>query len=65
MLQGFIFILCVQDFVGAGFCRSSPFGTEQQRNAAMTCEGCSLKFNVFKRRVSLLFIMHDKLFLVI
>lgn len=48
----YFFMLCVQDFVGAGFCRSGSFGTEQQRSAAMTCEGCSIKFTVFKRRVS-------------
>jgi hypothetical protein len=45
-----ILIFFAQDFVGAGFCRG---GTEQQRRAAMACEGCSIKFTVFKRKVSI------------
>lgn len=38
--------------MGAGFCRGNSVGTEQQRRAAMICEGCSVKFTVFKRKVS-------------
>ncbi|XP_069703006.1 uncharacterized protein [Periplaneta americana] len=38
------------DFVSAGFCRGNSVGSEQQRRAAMACEGCSVRFTVFKRR---------------
>jgi hypothetical protein len=52
LLRLVFFFFCSQDFVGAGFCRGNSVGTEQQRIAAMICEGCSVKFTVFKRKVS-------------
>ncbi|GFG32107.1 hypothetical protein Cfor_06877 [Coptotermes formosanus] len=39
-----------RDFMGTSFCRGNSLGTDQQRRAAMTCQGCSVKFTVFKRR---------------
>lgn len=38
--------------MGNGYLQRKLFGTDRQQRTTMTCQGCSIKFTVFKRKVS-------------